>query len=153
MSAHRVTRLVLAAGLVNTVVLRAQDWEIGAFLGYGIYRNGSVISPGGTAEAGIRNRFVAGAVVAEQPFSHIAGEIRYLYHDGDPYVSAGGRKLNIQGQSHAVHYDVLIHLGSREEKLRPFVAAGIGAKWFRTTASPPPDPQPLQAIATLTETN
>ena len=37
----------------------AQQYEIGADIGYGFYRNGSIYSADGTAQAGIRNRFAA----------------------------------------------------------------------------------------------
>jgi len=78
----------------------------------------------------------------------VSGEIRYLYQDGDPFLSFGPRKGNIQGQSHAVHYDVLLHLRERDERLRPFVVGGVGAKYYRTTG-PEPSPQPAPQIAEL----
>src|SRR5690348_730111 len=84
-----------------------QQWEVGATIGYGVYRNGSVYAPAGKVTAGVRNRFVAGAVFGEDLYEHISGELRYLYQDGDPFVSARGTQGNIQGQSHAVHYDLL----------------------------------------------
>jgi hypothetical protein len=34
-----------------------QQYEIGATVGYGIYRDGTIYSASGSAEAGIRNRF------------------------------------------------------------------------------------------------
>ena len=68
----------------------AQDTEIGGAIGYGVYRDGSIYAPGGKAEAGLRNRFAAGAVFGEDLYDHISGEIRYLYHDGHAFLSAGG---------------------------------------------------------------
>jgi hypothetical protein len=126
----------------------AKDWEVGATFGHGIYRNGTVFSPGGTATAGIRNRFVAGAVIGEDLYEYVSGELRYLYQDGDPFLSAGGVQTNIQGQSHAVHYDVLIHVRPRESWVRPYLAAGFGAKWFLVTGPVPPN-QPLEEVAVL----
>ena len=35
-----------------------QQYEVGADIGYGFYRNGSIYSAAGTAQAGIRNRFL-----------------------------------------------------------------------------------------------
>ena len=40
-----------------------QQYEIGANIGYGFYRNGTIFSDSGTAQAGIRNRFAAGIVL------------------------------------------------------------------------------------------
>jgi hypothetical protein len=126
--------------------------EIGASIGYGAYRDVRVNAPGGTATVGIRNRFAAGAVVCEDLFERISGEIRYLYQDGDPFLSNGARRGNIQGQSHSFFYDVLFHLHDRDRRMRPYFAAGIGAKYYRTTG-PEPDPQPLPDIAQLVHVN
>ncbi len=130
----------------------AQQYEIGATIGYGIYRDVSVNSAAGTATAGIRNRFTAGAVVCENLYDHVSGEIRYLYQDGDPFLAAGNQRGNIQGQSHAFTYDLLFHLRDRDERLRPYVALGMGAKYYRTTG-PEPRPQPAPEIAVLSEVN
>jgi opacity protein-like surface antigen len=127
----------------------AQQWEMGADIGYGAYRNGSIYSPGGAATAGIRNRFTAGAVVCEDRFEHFSGEIRYQYQDGHPFLSSGAVSKDIQGQSHTFTYDVLFHLKPRTAKIRPYFAAGPGAKYYEI-AGPAPQPQPLPSIAVLT---
>src|SRR5579864_8011726 len=104
----------------------AQQYEVGVTVGYGAYRNGSVTAPGGTATAGFGNTFVAGAIAGDDRYPHIAGELRYLYQDGDPFVSMGSAKGSIRGQSHAVHYDLIFHLKNREARLRPYAAVGAG---------------------------
>ncbi|MFB3777094.1 MAG: outer membrane beta-barrel protein [Bryobacteraceae bacterium] len=128
----------------------AQQWEIGGGAGYGVYRSVSVYAPAGKAAAGVRNRFVATAVFGEDLYRHVSGEFRYTYQDGDPYLEAGGSKANVQGQSHAFHYDLLVHARARGERVRPYVAAGIGAKLYRVTGPENPN-QALGAIARLTE--
>ena len=126
----------------------AQDNEIGGAIGYGIYRQGSIYAPGGKAAAGIRNRFAASVVFGEDLYDHISGEIRYLYHDGHAFLSAGGVKTDVQGQSHTFTYDLLFHVKDREHRLRPFFAAGGGMKGY-VVAGPAPSPQPLPNIASL----
>jgi len=123
-------------------------WEIGGDIGYGWYRNGTIFGAGQTVEAGIRNRFATGAVVCENLYDHFSGEIRYEYHDGHPFLSANGTAKDIQGQSHTFTYEVLIHLRGRDSRLRPYFAAGAGAKDF-VIAGPAPDPQPFPTVATL----
>jgi opacity protein-like surface antigen len=141
--------LKLFAAFLFTGACFAQQYELGGAIGYGAYRGASVISPGGTATAGIANRFAAGVVFCEDLYEHFSGEARYLYHDGDPFLSSGSVKGNVQGQSHAFHYDVLFQFRRREERLRPYVAVGGGVKYYRTTG-PAPVPQPLPRIASLT---
>lgn len=126
----------------------AQPYEIGGAIGYGVYRNGTIFGPGATAAAGIRNRFAAGAVAGEDLYEHVSGEFRYLYHDGHPFLSSGGVKSDMQGQSHTFTYEILLHLKDRSQRLRPFVAAGLGAKDY-VVAGPAPSPQPLPGIGSL----
>jgi len=129
-----------------------QPYEIGADIGYGIYRDGTIYAPGGDARAGIRNRFAAGAVIGEDLFEHFSGEIRYQYQDGHPFLSSGSVSKDIQGQSHTFSYDFLFHIMPRASRIRPFFAAGAGAKYYETVG-PAPEPQPLPAIATLNALN
>src|ERR1044071_3352721 len=56
-------RTSLLALFLIVAPLAAQDWELGGVIGYGAYRNGSIIAPAGTGTAGIRSRFAAGVVV------------------------------------------------------------------------------------------
>src|SRR5262249_22780410 len=88
----------LAIGLFVSAACFAQHGELGAGAGYGWYHNGSIISPGGTAQAGIRNRFVATAVGCEDLYQHFSGEIRYVYQDGDSFLENSTARGNVQAQ-------------------------------------------------------
>jgi hypothetical protein len=126
----------------------AQPYEIGGTIGYGVYRNGTIFGPGASVEAGIRNRFAAGFVVGEDLYQHFSGEIRYLYQDGHPFLATSGVKSDMQGQSHAFHYDLLFHPTPRDRRLRPFLAGGVGVKGY-VVAGPAPNPQAVPKIASL----
>ena len=67
-----------------------QQYEIGANVGYGWYRNGTIFSDSGTVQAGIRNRFAAGIVLGYEFEDYVSGEFRYLYHDGHPFLGSSG---------------------------------------------------------------
>ncbi len=143
--------IVIAAILVlaGAGLCSAEQWEIGGSLGYGLYRKAQVFSPAGTVTAGIRSRFAAGGWIGEDMYEYIGGEVRYMYQDGDPFLSAGGVKTNIQGQSHAIHYDLLIHTRPQKRRIRPYVATGMGAKMY--VISGPANPAaPFGDIAALT---
>ena len=139
----------LLAGILCASACFAQQWEIGGSIGYGWYRNGTVFGPGESIQAGIRNRFAAGAVVGEDVYEHISGEVRWMYHDGHPFLAGNGFKLDIQGNSHTFTYDTLFHLYPTKHRLRPYVAVGVGAKDY-IIAGPVPNPQPFPGIASLT---
>jgi hypothetical protein len=139
----------LALGALCASAAFAQPYEIGGAVGYGFYRNGTIYSPGVHTQAGIRDRFASGFVFGEDLYGHISGEVRYLYHDGHPFLSGASMKGEIQGQSHAFHYDLLFQTTSRESRLRPFFAVGAGAKGY-IVAGPAPSPQPLPGVAALT---
>ena len=124
----------------------AQDqFEIGANIGYGIYHDGTIFSPTGTADAGIRNRFAAGIIIGEDITDYVSGEFRYLYQDGHPFLG----HTDIQGNSDALTYAMLFHFKPREHRWRPFLAGGLGAKEY-VIAGPAPFPQPIPQIASLT---
>ena len=54
-----------------------QHYEIGADIGYGFYRDGSIYSASGTAQAGIRNRFAAGIVLGNEFSDYVSAEFDY----------------------------------------------------------------------------
>jgi opacity protein-like surface antigen len=126
-----------------------QQYEIGANIGYGIYRDGSIYSASGTLQAGIRNRFAAGIVLGDEFSKYVSAEFRYLYHDGHPFLQGLGVKADIQGQSDALTAELLFHFKTREHRWRPFLAGGAGAKQY-IIAGPEPFPQPIPQVASLT---
>jgi len=126
-----------------------QQYEIGANVGYGFYRNGTIYSASETAQAGIRNRFAAGIILGDEFSNYVSAEFRYLYQDGHPFLQAPGVKSDIQGQSDALTVELLFHFKTREHRLRPFLAGGSGAKEY-VIAGPEPFPQPIPQIASLT---
>jgi opacity protein-like surface antigen len=136
-------------GIAFAVALYGQQYQIGADIGYGFYRNGTIYSAAGTAEAGIRNRFAAGIDLGYEFSNYVSGQFCYLYHDGHPFLQAPGVKTDIQGQSDALTVELLFHFKPRRRRLRPFVAGGFGAKEY-IIAGPEPFPQPIPQIASLT---
>jgi len=76
--------MVVLVALSCALPCFAQDTEIGVALGYGEYRDGSILAPDGTAKAGFKNRFTVSAVITEDEYDHLSGEFRYTYQDGDP---------------------------------------------------------------------
>jgi opacity protein-like surface antigen len=136
-------------GIVLPIAAFGQQYEIGADAGYGFYRNGTIYSAVGSAEAGMRNRFAAGIHLGYEFSNYVSVRFSYLYHDGHPFLQAPGVRTDIQGQSHALTVDALFHFKPRNHRFRPFVGGGAGAKGY-VIAGPEPFPQPIPQIASLT---
>jgi len=139
----------VAAILLSGVAAFGQQYEMGANIGYGFYRDGTIFSASGTAQAGIRNRFTAGITLGDEFSRYVSAEFNYLYHDGHPFLQAPGVKSDIQGNSDALTVDLLFHFKTRDHRWRPFLAGGSGAKEY-VIAGPEPFPQPIPQIASLT---
>jgi hypothetical protein len=142
----------IAALVLFVAAASAQSWEIGAAVGNGSYRNASITSPAGTAQAGIGDGIAPSAVVCDDMYNHVSGEFRYLYQAGEPFLSVGGAKGQMTGKSHTFVYDTLIHLLGRDSRLRPFLAAGVGVKGYMATG-PAPSPEPYPKVALLLANN
>jgi hypothetical protein len=81
-------------------------------------------------------------------YEHIGGELRYLYRSGGPQLQYQGTTASMTGYSNAITYDLMIHMTSRDVKIRPFVSAGAGIKVYTGSGRFALD-QPLGSYALL----
>ena len=128
-----------------------REWEVGGAAGFGYMRNPTVNHAGSSATLGFDNRFATGAVVGQDLYQHFSGELRYTFRDGDLVLNSGGQKVNMDGDSHLVHYDVLFHALRWGSRFRPYAAAGGGIRLFRATGREYMN-QPFSDFAFLTRT-
>jgi len=147
MIAKTVAALVLFAAAAS-----AQDWEIGAAAGNGMYHNATITAPSGSAQAGIQNDITPSLVVCDNMYNHVSGEFRYLYQAGQPFLSLGSVKGEMPGKSHTFTYDVLIHLLGKQSRIRPYLAVGAGVKGY-LAPGPVPSPEPLPKVGLLLANN
>jgi hypothetical protein len=141
---------VLSACCACAQTFEPLQYELGAVIGYGIYRNGSILSSEGSVEAGIRNRFAAGIILGVDFSKYVSGELTFLYHDGHPFLQGQGVKVDIQGNSWALTSGLLFHFKDRTHHLRPFITGAVGSKEY-IIAGPEPFPQPIPQIASLVD--
>jgi len=139
-------------GIVFAAACFAQEWEVGGFVGYGWYHNGTVESPSERIQAGIRNRVAFGFILGEDLYQHLSGEFRYVFQDGGPFLSGPGFNTNIDGRSHTFTYDVVVNVTNKEHRVRPFLAAGAGGKYY-TASDDAILVQPAPAVVILTGRN
>jgi hypothetical protein len=130
----------------------AQQWEVGGNVGGSFVPGVSVSGPMGSATTGFQTGIAGGAWLGQTISRRIGGEVRYSFLQSNLKLSGGGASTTFSGQSHALHYDVLIHMTQRKEsRAQAFVAVGGGMKVFRGTGKEAAF-QPLSQFAYLTKT-
>ncbi len=131
--------------------LAAQQREIG-FLGGGGFA-GSVAVQGASAgvSAGFGAGPSAGVLIGHDLYSYWSGEIRYLAGFREARLRSGSMVAGFSGQTHAAHYDLVLHTRPRTQRVRPYIAFGGGIKVFRGTGTETAY-RPLMQYAYLTRT-
>jgi hypothetical protein len=127
----------------------AQTWSAGVSGGVGWYRDAIIKNAAGSASAGFGSHAAASAVLGEDTTDSFGGELRYTYRAGNAELHSGGSKAAMDGITHAVHYDFLFYSAPRQRRIRPYLAAGAGVKYYSATGSQNPF-QPLRDLALLT---
>jgi hypothetical protein len=143
----KVTLLSIALACI----LAAQNWEVGVGGGFGFPRNVNVSAGATSGSAGFSSGAAVTALFGNRVNRFFSGEARYTYQFGDLQVSSGGVKATSSSESHAIHYDLLIHPPTRESRVQPFLAAGAGVKVYRGTGAEPAY-QPLASLVVLSHT-
>ena len=129
----------------------AQQWEFGVGAGGSFPTTVPVTAPGGTATAGFKTGAAFGAYLGQNLYNHVSGEIHYGFIMSDLRVKSGGSEATFSGQSHVLHYDAILHTGSRQARKQAFVSIGGGMRVFRGTGTESAY-QPLSQYAYLTKT-
>lgn len=130
----------------------AQQWEFGGYGGAGFLGNVNVSSAtSGSATAGFQPGFAAGAFFGQNLYSHLSGELHYTFMQSNLRLQSGGTEATFAGQSHAIHYDVILHTNKRESRVQYFAAIGGGARIFRGTGQEQAF-QPLSQFGYFTKT-
>jgi outer membrane protein W len=130
----------------------AQKWEFGGGVGGSFYPSISVTN--GSASANVETQTnIAGSVwLANSMSDHWGGEVRLDYSRGDLQLSSGGTGTTFNSEAYAMHYDFQYHFTTLGSRIRPFVAAGGGVKYYRGIGKQV-EFQPLSQFALLTQTN
>ena len=131
--------------------LLAQKWEVGGAAGYGVARSITVSNATTSAKAGFSDGVTFGAVLGQQLYRNFTGEARYTYRQGDLKLSGNGQEPRLGAESHALHYDLLVHATKEDVAVRPFAAVGTGIKIYHGSGNEPVF-QPLNTLAVLTRT-
>jgi hypothetical protein len=145
MSFHRFLALLILAG----GGCFAQSWEVGLAGGFGFYHNATIDNPSGSAQAGFNSGVAASAELGQDIGDRYGGELRYTFLNGDSQLRSAGQEASMSAIAHAVHYDFLWYAAPRSSRVRPYLAAGGGVKYYVATGGESPA-QPLSNFAFLT---
>jgi len=139
--------------LFIAIVLAAHAQQREAdILGGGGFVNGTPIGGTTTAvTAGFNPGPAVGVLFGHDLYSHLSGEIRYLFEEQDARLRSGGTTARFGGQAHVLDYDLVLHARPRQNRVRPYVAVGGGIKIFRGTGAEVAY-RPLMDYAYLTRT-
>jgi hypothetical protein len=132
-------------------VCLAQTWEAGGTAGAGFAPGITASNAAGHATTGFANSPAFGAYISQEFGKRFAGEIRYTFRTGDLRLSSGSTKVVFGGQSHLIHYDLLMYGKRVRSEARPFAVVGAGARIARGIG-PETVYQPLWQYAFLTKT-
>jgi hypothetical protein len=147
---HSTLTLALGLGLAATAA--AQQWEVGGFAGgAGFLKGLPVNGVTGAATAGFQSGAVVGGFVGQNLYRHISGEFHYNYVQSGLHITSGSSNATFSGNSHVVHFDLVLHTNSRGSRVQAFAAVGGGARLFRGTGKEAAY-QPLSQYAIFTRT-
>ncbi len=143
---------VMILSAAGSTLQAQRSYEVGALALATAYRNAGVRSGPAIGSIGFQPGPSFGAFLGQNMSDHFGGEIRYLYAQNDLKVTSGGTEAKFSGRSHSIGYDLLVFATGRRSRIRPFVAAGGGLKYYQGTGAEQPF-QPLSNLAILTRTN
>jgi|SRR5579883_2070126 len=142
----------LFALTMGVVGAYAQHGEVGVAVGGSLYRNPSITNNGQNITAGLSDGFSGSAWLGQQMYKYVGGEIRYTYESNGFSLNGNGANAGFSGDSHALGYDLHIHLTPRTARFRPYVLGGGGVKFYRGMGTESAT-QPLSRFALLTKEN
>jgi hypothetical protein len=144
-------KLIFTALVVLAPACFAQKWEVGGVTGGGFSSGLNVSNAIDTATTGLANGLAFGAVLGQNLYPRISGELRYTYSLGDLQLSGSGQSASFKGTTQSMHYDILVHSRATHSRVQPFAAAGGGMRIFSGVGTETPY-QPLSSLALLTKT-
>ncbi|MGA3025303.1 MAG: hypothetical protein ABSF98_11060 [Bryobacteraceae bacterium] len=144
-------RRLIVLGLLSSCALLAQKWEIGAAGGGSFYTSETFTGSVASADASFTTALAASVWLGNDSGRFLGGEVRYDFEASRPQLTSSGEKETLAGETHAIHYDFLLHFAPRTSRVRPFVAAGAGVKIYRGTGEELAYQGPLESVGLLTK--
>jgi opacity protein-like surface antigen len=151
-----VKRLALATATaalfaaLATPASAQSELEIGLLGLISDYNSLTASNPTRDGNVGPALGFGGGVFIGQTINERWGGEFRYIYSRNDLELDAGSDKADLGHQTHAVHYDLLYYFSDSDAKVRPYLAGGIGVKYYQGVGTENPF-QPGMDLALLTK--
>lgn len=151
-----VKRLVLATAtaalfaVLATPASAQSNLEIGVLGLISDYNSLTASNPTRSGDVGPTLGYGGGVLIGQTINERWGGEFRYIYSRNDLELNAGADSADLGHQSHAVHYDLLYYFADSDARVRPYLAGGIGVKYFQGVGAEDPF-QPGMDLALLTK--
>jgi opacity protein-like surface antigen len=142
--------ILAAAVLALSPAARAQNWEFGGGAGGSFYPSNTVTNGSASASLGAQTNIAAGLWLANNINDKWGGEVRIDYARGDLKLSNSATQTTFNSEAYALHYDFQYHFSHATARIRPYVAAGGGVKYYRGIGSQVLF-QPLSQFVLLTQ--
>ncbi|HEY2843529.1 MAG TPA: outer membrane beta-barrel protein [Bryobacteraceae bacterium] len=147
-----VRLLVVCSAAATLPAAMAQKWEFGMGAGGGFYTSQDVTLGSDSAAAKFKTNVAVSTWVGNNISERVGGELRYSYQIGDMQLKRNSSEALFGAESHTIDYSFLFYTKPSEAKIRPFVSAGAGMKFYRGTGTESVT-QPLSQFALLTKAN
>ena len=149
----KLIRVLTAAGVLALAPAAvAQKWEIGGGVGASFYPANTITNGSASASLDTQNGLAGSVWLANTAVGHWGGEVRLDYSRGDLQLSSGNTKAAFNSEAYAMHYDFQWYPIQSESRIRPYVTAGAGIKYYRGIGNEV-EFQPLSQFALLSKTN
>ena len=153
MSSHRIAIVLLAGLMAGSTAPAAfgQRFEFGGGGGASFYNKLTVNSSRTSVDAGFKAGYGFSAYLG-QLGNRLGGELRYTFASNQMELNGGGKSFAMSGRTQAIHYDLSFYFNDKKAKIRPYLLAGGGMKYYSGTGSTAVV-QPFMATVVLTNTN
>jgi hypothetical protein len=149
----KLIRIFTAVGVLALAPAAvAQKWEIGGGAGGSFYPANTITNGSASASIDTQTSLAGSVWLANNATGHWGGEARLDYSRGDLQLTSGSAKAAFNSEAYAMHYDFQWYPVRTESRVRPYVAAGAGIKYYRGIGNEV-EFQPLSQFALLSKTN
>jgi outer membrane protein W len=149
----KLTKVWIAAGVLALAPAAfAQKWEIGGGVGAGFYPANTITNGSASASLDTQTSLAGSVWLANNATGHWGGETRLDYSRGDLQLTSGGNEAKFNSEAYGLHYDFQYYPIKSESRVRPYLTAGAGIKYYRGIGNQV-EFQPLSQFALLSQTN